>query len=278
MKKILNQLIQLQELYFALEEHRVSGQRNQLEQLEEAIQAQLRLLPQETAYLFQKLHHRDPPAIAPASNRICLGCGVTVSTSMGAELLHMDALYQCPNCLRFLYPYQGEKLDFPTPSLYHKLPRLGITKFSSEKLMIPQLKGENTEEVIQELAYLISDQLFFNNAQLLIDKALERENITSTAVEHSLAFPHVRGLDAGGLTLALGIKKKGIKFGAPRNRLTRIFFFIIIPTAATAFYLKLLAGLIETFSASEAREKLLESATPEELWSNLQKLTRKTIP
>ena len=278
MKKILNQLIQLQELYFALEEHRVAGQRNQLQQLEEAIQTQLRLLPQETAYLFQKLHHRDPPAIAPASNRTCLGCGLTLSTSMNAELLHMDALYQCPNCSRFLYPYQGEKLNFPAPSLYHKLPRLGINKFSSEKLMLPELRGGKPEEIISELAYLISDQLFFNDAQLLIDQALERENIAGTAVEHALAFPHVRGVDAGGLTLALGIKKKGVKFGAPNNRLTKIFFFIIIPTAATAFYLKLLAGLIETFSETEARKALLNSSTPAELWSNLQKLTRKTIP
>ena len=96
--------------------------------------------------------------------------------------------------------------------------------------------------------------------------ALNRESMASTAVDHALAFPHVRGVEGGGLTLTLGIHKKGIKFDPSSRKLTRIFFFMVIPTAASAFYLKLLAGLTQAFRKEENRERLLEAKTEEDLW------------
>ena len=52
---------------------------------------------------------------------------------------------------------------------------------------------------------------------------------------------------------------------------------MVIPTAASAFYLKILAGLAETLMDEEAREKLLCEDTPEKLWKALVKVTRATI-
>ncbi len=92
-----------------------------------------------------------------------------------------------------------------------------------------------------------------------------------------MAFPHVRGVEGGALTLALGLSKKGIKFGGPGRKLTRIVFFMVIPTAASAFYLKLLSGLTQTFRQTEARNKLFEANTPEKLWKTLLKLTKNTV-
>ena len=45
---------------------------------------------------------------------------------------------------------------------------------------------------------------------------------------------------------------------------------IFIPTAANAFYLKLLAGLTETFMEAQAREKLLAEKEPNKLWRVLK--------
>jgi mannitol/fructose-specific phosphotransferase system IIA component (Ntr-type) len=79
------------------------------------------------------------------------------------------------------------------------------------------------------------------------------------------------------LTLALGISAKGIKFDGHDKNLTKIIFFLVIPTAASAFYLKLLAGLAETFTDAEARKALSAEETPEKLWKTLIKLTKKTV-
>ena len=40
----------------------------------------------------------------------------------------------------------------------------------------------------------------------------------STAVDNAIAFPHVRGVEGGALNLALGVSKKGIKFGGPGGK------------------------------------------------------------
>jgi mannitol/fructose-specific phosphotransferase system IIA component (Ntr-type) len=77
--------------------------------------------------------------------------------------------------------------------------------------------------------------------------------------------------------MALGLRKKGLKFGGPSRTLTRIIFFMVIPTAASAFYLKLLSGLTQTFRKPEAREKLLETDDPEKLWKTLIRLTKTTV-
>ncbi|NQU09786.1 PTS sugar transporter subunit IIA, partial [bacterium] len=45
----------------------------------------------------------------------------------------------------------------------------------------------------------------------------------------------------------------------------------------SAFYLKLLAGLVRTFSEKDARQELLGTNTPEAMWKSLTTLTRKTI-
>ena len=70
----------------------------------------------------------------------------------------------------------------------------------------------------------------------------------------------------------------GIDFGNPDGEKTHLLFFITIPSAASAFYLKLLSGLTQTFRKSEARSKLLKADKPEKMWKAMIQLTRKTIP
>ena len=77
--------------------------------------------------------------------------------------------------------------------------------------------------------------------------------------------------------MVVGIHKKGVKFGGPGRTLTRIFFFMVIPTATSAFYLKLLSGLASIFREKEASESLLTAETEEGLWKALIKATKKMI-
>ena len=79
------------------------------------------------------------------------------------------------------------------------------------------------------------------------------------------------------MTLALGLAPKGIKFDPAGKATTRIIFFMVIPTAASAFYLKLLSGLAQVFQKPENREKLLDADTPEKMWRALLKATRMAI-
>ena len=142
--------------------------------------------------------------------------------------------------------------------------------------MVCDLKGENTEAVIRELAVAMAENHFVSNADALVAAAMEREIMLSTAMGDGLAFPHVRGVEGGGLTLALGISKKGFAYDDAGTKV-HFVFFSAIPVAVSAFYLRLMSSLTEAFSKKENRDLLLTAKTSAELWKAFMKATRYNI-
>jgi len=276
MHRIINHLIQLQELTVARAQQEASMPGAQLEELNKSIDTLLHELPPETMGQFQRIQRRDLLAIVPVSNGVCSACGMSLPVSLVHAVHAAETLYYCPNCARMLYYPEAPLRRESKRRRRGEPPKVGIERFSAVELMLPKLEAETREDALAELCGRMEAEGFINHAGKMVEAALQREAIVSTAVEHGLAFPHVRGVEGGGLTLALGIKKKGIPFG-PARKLTRIIFFMVIPTAASAFYLKLLSGLSETFGDADARDKLTEADTPDKLWKALLRLTKSTV-
>jgi mannitol/fructose-specific phosphotransferase system IIA component (Ntr-type) len=273
----IKHLIQLQDLVVARAQQQASMPSQRLQQLEKSIQTLDNELPVELKTHFDRLLLKNIEAIVPVTGENCSGCGFALTKTMVNSINAGDELNRCPNCTRILYA--------PDVPLTRRSPRRrwgdpvkrGIERFSAPELMMPALKGTTREEVLLEMCENLREEGYVENCRDLHNAALRREVIVPTAVENGIAFPHVRGVEGGGLTLTLGISKKGVKFGAPGDKPSKIFFYMVIPTAASAFYLKLLAGLTQSFSAKEARDALLKAKTQEELWKTLVKATKKTI-
>ena len=153
--------------------------------------------------------------------------------------------------------------------------KTGISRFSAETLMV-ELKAERPEVAVRELADAMAANKFVSNPAALVAAAMERESVLSTAMGEGLAFPHVRGVEGGGLTLALGVSRKGIPWDAS-GEVVHLVFFSVIPVAVSAFYLRLMAGLTEALSKQDNRDTLLAAATPADLWKAFMKATRYTI-
>lgn len=277
MKQIINELIQLQDLNFTLEEQKALTTKTHLKDLRKSIEALSNNLPNDISLLFQKLLNHFPAAVVPMAEGICTGCGMAVPTILAYEVKVGGKLIQCPRCTRIIYyrdslPRQLKRIksQYPTPGT-------GIARFSSKSLMIPELNAETRDEALSEIIQAMENEGFVEKPKVMLEAAICRESIVPTAIEHALAFPHVRGIEGGGLIFAAGIKKGGLHFGAPKKRLTKIIFFIVIPLAASAFYLQLIAGLMETFRDAKSRTKLMDCKTPEKMWTVLSQLTKKTI-
>ncbi|MDZ8119895.1 PTS sugar transporter subunit IIA [Pontiella agarivorans] len=274
---LINQLIQLQELIVANMQKKVSQPNARLEELNKSIQALSADVPQQIKSHFNRLLQKHPEAIVPVSGELCAGCGMSLTKSLVQSVAKSEALNRCPNCARFLY-YPDQLVERERVSRsYGEVQKKGIARFTAPELMMFPLKGGTGEEVLAEMCQRMQQEGFVNDGDHLLDLALQREAIISTAVDNGLAFPHVRGVEGGGLSMAVGISKKGVKFGGPGRTLSRIFFFVVIPTATSAFYLKLIAGLSKTFRDKDAREMLLNCADEAELWKALNKTTRKTF-
>ena len=276
MQSLINHLNQLQELVLIRDEHRTTGDGRHMESLNASIDQLTDKLPPDIKSLYQRLYKKDHIVMAPMYNGCCAICGMRMPISQVQAVRLCKQIQNCPSCARILF----EESDAPrwvgeTPSRTEPR-KSGISRFSAESLMAPDLKGTTGAEVIAELATLMEQKNFVSGADKLVESALEREAVLSTAMENGLAFPHVRGVEGGGLTLSLGVSKKGVKFDDAGN-VCNIIFFITIPTAVSAFYLRLMSGLTETFLKEQNREAILAAETPEQLWKALTKATRYSI-
>ena len=275
MQSLINQLLQLQELVLILDEHRATGDGSHLSRLTQNVEAMAEGLPIQIKGFVQRLLKKDHIVMAPMHNGSCAICGMRLPISQVQAVKQAKDMQTCPSCARILYEpldaarWVGEVHSRSEPR------KVGIARFSAPVLMVPNLKAANRDEAILELANAMQDARFIDDAGKLVSAALEREAILSTAVENGLAFPHVRGIEGGGLTLALGTSEKGVKFDDEHT--AKIIFFLAIPTAVSAFYLRLVAGLSEAFLKPVNRTGLLAATTQDQLWKALVKATRYTV-
>ena len=270
---IVKHLIQLQDLIAARAQQQAAQPKQTLADLDKSIQTLSDELSPDLRNNFNRLIGKSIEAVAPITGENCSGCGFALTKTLVNNINGGAAeLCRCPNCTRILYA--------PDVPLVRNTPRRrwgdpvkrGIERFTAPELMIHKLKGSTKEEILMEICENLRDEGYIEECDDLHAAALRREAIVSTAVGGAMAFPHIRGVEGGGLTLSLGISKKGIDFGGKTK--TKIFFYMVIPTAASAFYLKLLSGLTQSFATAAQREPLLKAKSKEDLWNALVKGTK----
>lgn len=278
MNKLTNDLLQLQELIEIRAQHQTIKPRNHLAQLNGSIEKMESQLPPEIEAMFQKLLRSTKAVVVPVHHGACTGCGMNIPVSLTQDIRSGKSIQQCSNCSRILYcPPEDMPVINATASSKYGVRQTGIAKYTAPELMLPELEARDAEAAIEELCQKLKDEGFVDDTTQLVEIAMEREAVISTAVDHGIAFPHARGVEGGGLTLALGKSERGFKFDESSDELTHLVFFIIIPTAASAFYLKLLAGLTESLQNELRRNKLLQADSPKKLWNALLQATKKTI-
>ena len=278
MKNQINLLNQLQELVFTRDELHQAGDWSHTDALDRSIDDLSAKLDPQPRALYQRLYKKSHIVMAPMSDGCCAVCGMRLPISQVQQVRMAKTLQTCSSCGRMLYNeeedaprYIGEKPTRGEPR------KTGISRFSAEELMVCDLKGNTTEAVIGELAQAMSVNRFVSNPTALVEAAMERESVLSTAVGTGLAFPHVRGVEGGGLTLALGVSKKGFKYDAA-GTIVHLVFFSVIPVAVSPFYMRLMSVLAEAFSKEPNRAALLSAAkSSAELWKAFMKTTRHAV-
>lgn len=278
MKSQLNLLNQLQELVLTRDEHHQTGDGSHMDALDASIDALVGKLGPQPRGLYQRLYKKDHVVMAPMVNGCCAVCGMRLPISQVQQVRLAKTLQTCSGCGRIIY---NEEEDAPR-SVAEKPARgeprkTGISRFSAEELMVCDLKAVTRQDAVRELADAMEKGRFVSNPGALVAAAMERESMLTTAMENGLAFPHVRGVEGGGLTLALGVSRNGIEWDPSDGAKAHLIFFSVIPVAVSAFYLRLMAGLMDALSKQDNRDALLAAKTPADLWKTFMKATRYTI-
>ena len=272
MRSILNLLTQIQELTLIRDEQRGLGAPSaEIAKLTGSINTLVDTLPQQVKANYQRLYARDHIVTASINNDSCTMCNTRLATALVQAVRLAREIKVCPNCARFLYDDSEGPKWIADRAKRTAAPKTGFARFSSPELMIADLKADTKEEAIAALARRMQDADFVDNAQKLCEAALAREAIVSTALGDGIAFPHVRGIEGGGLAMAFGISRKGIDFD---GEVCNFIFFTTIPTAVSAFYLKLIATISQALRKPNWRAALLEATDDESLWKALSRATK----
>ena len=274
MKSQLHNLRQLQELVLTRDEHHQTGDGSHLDSLNDAIAELQDKMDAQVAGLYARLYKRSHIVMAAMSNGCCAVCGMQVPIAQSQQVKLAKHLVTCSSCGRILFATEADEAQNVAERNDRDDPKTGISRFSAAELMIVDLDTDTREGAISALAKCMESGKFISNADSLIAKAMEREAVLSTAIGGSLAFPHVRGVEGGGLTLAMGVSKKGIDWDGEK---VHVVFFSAIPVAVSAFYLRLMSGIIQAFSKKENLDAVLSAADSAALWKALVKATRHTV-
>lgn len=275
MKSQINTLRQLQELVLTRDEHHQTGDGSHLDSLNDAIAELQDKLDPQVAAMYQRLYKKSHIVMAAMSNSCCSVCGMQVPIAQGQQVKLAQHLVTCSSCGRILFAADADEARNVTekPSAGDD-PKTGISRFSAEELMIPELKAKTQADAIAELAEAMEHNKFISNADSMISAAMDREGVLSTAMGGGIAFPHVRGVEGGGLTLAVGVSKAGIDWAGEK-----VYLVVLsaIPVAVSAFYLRLMAGLSQTFSKRDNLDAVVSAGDKAAMWKALVKATRHTV-
>jgi mannitol/fructose-specific phosphotransferase system IIA component (Ntr-type) len=277
MKNQINLLNQLQELVLTRDEHHQTGDGSHTDALSDSIDALASKLDPQPKALYDRLYKKDHIVMSPMTNGCCAVCGMRLPISQVQQVRMAKTLQTCSSCGRMLFNAEEDAPKYIGGKPARGEPRkTGISRFSAEELMIAKLSATTPEEAVAELAKAMSDNNFISNPEALVAAAMDREQILSTAMGEGLAFPHVRGVEGGGLTLALGISENGIKWDSD-GAVVNVVVFSVIPVAVSAFYLRLISNLCESFKKNENLALVKGSKNSAELWKNLVKATRYAV-
>ncbi len=274
MKSQINTLRQLQDLVLTRDEHHQTGDGSQLDNLNESIAAMQDKLEPQVRGVYDRLYKKSHIVMAAMSNGCCAACGMQVPIAQGQQVKLAQHLVTCSSCGRILFEVEEDAARNVADKGVRDEVKTGISRFSAEELMVVGLGACTREESISKLAAAMEAGHFISNADSLVTAAMDREAMLSTAMGEGLAFPHVRGVEGGSLTLALGVSKEGIDWAGEK---VHMVFLSAIPVAVSAFYLRMMSGLSQSFNKSSNREAALAAGTPAELWRTLVKATRSTV-
>lgn len=269
MNKHINQLLQIQDMLFVLQEndilHKYKGTEKSISsKLNNNIQQMKELLPADISGTFGRIADKYEVFVVPMMNDTCMGCFMKLPVGVASNVKNTANCVSCPSCHRFLY--QDFQTERPDNNLHYK----GIARFSSIDLMFPNIEGENHSDAITELAKKTTDAGFVENENEFLEALMQREAMASTAVGSGIAFPHARGVRACGMTLAVGTTRKEIDFG--NSEKVNLIFLSAVPTQTSIFYMELVSKIARYFGKAENAKKLRDCKTPEEMWKILVKV------
>lgn len=280
MKEQLDTLRRIQDISLARAECMAHGDSAHAERLGKEIAALADTLQPRIRELYGRLSASKPLFMAALHNGNCSGCGMLVPAAAVRMLRLGEHPVTCATCGRLLYENKGAVASARQPNVAESEDEVskvkGLARFSSDALMVPCMEAKTPQEAIRQLAHAMAENGYVSDGEELTRLALEREALLSTRMNDGTAVPHVRGVEGGSLTFSLGVLPEGIVWDDSGEKVNFVVLSAI-PSAGSAFFMKLMADLMAAFRRKSCRADLIAAKDSATLWRTLVTATKRVI-
>lgn len=142
---------------------------------------------------------------------------------------------------------------------------LKISDFISTENIFLGVSLEDKDAVLRFIADKSRENGLVNDADLLFDGLLRREESMSTGVGKGMAFPHTTTPERNGAAVLILCLEPPVHFDAIDNEPVDIVFAILIPESNQTQHLQILARISRLCQKNEFRQSLRSSKDPGKL-------------
>jgi PTS system nitrogen regulatory IIA component len=137
---------------------------------------------------------------------------------------------------------------------------VSMAEFLRADLMVPELKGTTSEEIIDELLGAINDKGLISDLAATRLAVLQREQAMPTGLEMGIAVPHIRTEAVQDLVCAIGLKPSGVDFGCLDGEPATIIVLTLSPIYRSVPHVQFMASLTRMLLAVD-RDRLAKATT-----------------
>ncbi len=151
-----------------------------------------------------------------------------------------------------------------------------LLKYVKAQTIITNMDCENKQQAITMLV----EKAFNENNKNILDglskqqaanEIIERENISTTGIGNTLAFPHGRFDQCSDLVVAIGVCKKTVDFNSVDKKKCRIVCLMLSPAKKPYIILQLMAALTAVLREEKNVEKITKMKSPQQVAQFLTK-------
>jgi nitrogen PTS system EIIA component len=140
----------------------------------------------------------------------------------------------------------------------------------AKESIIPELKGRNKKQVLEELIDALLNHKPHLDRDRLMAVLLERERLGSTGIGDGIAIPHGKLRDLDQLALSFGRSTQGVDFESMDGKPVHLFFLLVAPENCAGIHLRALAKIARLLKNGAVRKKLGSVQHGEEVYSIIQ--------
>ncbi|MGD9346582.1 MAG: PTS sugar transporter subunit IIA [Candidatus Aminicenantes bacterium] len=127
------------------------------------------------------------------------------------------------------------------------------------------LEPGSKKDVLEAFISKLKDKGAIGDAQIILDKLLERETLCSTGLEKGIAVPHTLTDQVDEPLLALAVVKKGMIYESVDQMPTYVLLLILGNTNKPGVQLKILAHICRLVKETDVVEKIRKVESPDEI-------------